>query len=496
MDTQMNPRSMMLSELLDSQAFFDNLEGVSIKGISEYSADVEPGDLFIAMSGLKYAREAINKGASAIIYNGALVDENQMTIDAVIPLIECSGLDAKVNLLVNRFYGDIDETIKTVAITGTDGKSSVAHLAAQALNNTGESCGLIGTLGYGQLGVLSESTHTTPPVSRIAKEYFKFQQAGCTAVAMEASSHGIQQGRLKNVPVHTAVLTNITRDHLDYHESMEAYVQAKAGLFFDKRPKYAVLNLDDEIAAEWSLSLASSLNVITFSLMNARADVYALEVKYLEDSTFIKLSVKKQVLDVTTPLLGQFNVFNVLAVAAVLTSLDKGNLEIIEALNSLTPVPGRMQKILNPAGCAVIVDYAHTPAALLAALNAVREHCLGNLICVFGCGGDRDTGKRSEMGEIATRNSNFVFITSDNPRYEDPQEIINQITQGCESSNYKVIVDRKQAIAAALEMASANDAVLIAGKGHEKYQYIKHQKIEFDDVAVASELLAGFVVNG
>ena len=440
-------------------------------------------------------KRLLKNGAVAIIYQSK-AGGGRCAADSVVPMIECVDLSDRVNEILLRFYGEIDHNIKTIAITGTDGKSSVAHLVAQALENSGHSCGLIGTLGYGRLGNLQDANHTTPPASQIAREYFHFNQIDCEAVAIEASSHGIEQKRLCNLSIHTAVLTNITRDHLDYHNSVEEYVQAKAGLFFSHQAKHAVLNFDDVNGAKWSQSLADYLSVITYSLANSQADVYAKDVKYLPDATMMQLSINQQVIDVKVPLLGQFNVLNVLAVAAVLVSLDENHIEICNALNGLSAVPGRMQIVCGQHHATVIVDYAHTPAALFAALNAVREHCSGKIICVFGCGGNRDTGKRSQMGEMASRYADFSVITSDNPRSENPQGIIDQIVSGySETGNYKAIVDREQAIIDALTMASVNDAVLIAGKGHEKYQYVNNQKIAFDDIDIATRALAG-LANG
>ncbi len=489
MNTYNSQHAMLVSELLKGMVEVDPSNDVSVTGISEYSGDVESGDLFIATSGLKYLPEAVARGAVAVIYRSTTEDKQESMVGSI-PVFNCEALQDHVSEIVKRFYGEVNSGIKTIAITGTDGKSSVAHLIAQALEKSQEPCGLIGTLGYGRLGGLVEAMHTTPPPSRIAKEYFRFEQMGCTAVAIEASSHGIQQGRLKNLSIHTAVLTNITRDHLDYHGSVEDYIQAKAGLFFSHNPRYAVINIDDATGSQWSEQLALLRNVITYSLSNTAADIFACEVKYLSDHTRIQLSIRQQHIDIKVPLLGEFNVLNILSVAAVLVTVGKGVAQIKDALNSLKAVPGRMQAIMTESAVTVIVDYAHTPTALLAALNAVRQHCTGKLVCVFGCGGNRDTGKRSLMGEVATRYADFTVITSDNPRNENPQEIVNQIIEGCvDSSKYKIIVDREEAIISALRMASANDAVLIAGKGHEKYQYIESEKIPFDDTEIVTQEL-------
>jgi UDP-N-acetylmuramoyl-L-alanyl-D-glutamate--2,6-diaminopimelate ligase len=495
MSLHKNQCTMLASELLSNVVDIDSSKDVHVTGVSEYSGDVERGDLFIATSGLEYVQDAIANGAVAVVYQ-TLPKAKKIKFDSVVPMFDCEDLVDHIGDIVKRFYGDIDSDIKTIAITGTDGKSSVAYLVVQALEKSHEPCGLIGTLGYGRLGNLKEATHTTPPVSRIAREYAQFHAIGCTAVVIEASSHGIAQKRLQDLPIHTAVLTNITRDHLDYHNSVEEYIQAKAGLFFTHQPKHGVINIDDATGSQWSQQLASLLDVITFSLANTSADVYACDVKYLPEATVMQLSVKQQMINIKVPLLGEFNVLNMLAVAAVLVSMGKDYLAIQDALNSLKAVPGRMQIVTAENAATVIIDYAHTPAALFAALNAVRAHCSGKIICVFGCGGNRDVGKRSQMGEVATRYADFTVITSDNPRNEDPQDIISQIAEGChEGDNYTIIVDREEAIIGALKMASDNDAVLIAGKGHEKYQYINNKKIAFDDVDIATQALVS-IANG
>ena len=479
--------AMMLSELLSGIVAVPTEKDTVITGLSEYSGDVTHGDVYLATANLTYCQEAIKNGASAIIYDENLVSSLD-NIDATIPMIACNQLMRKTKELSVLFYGRISEDIKTIAITGTDGKSSVAHLSTQAVENCGDTCGIIGTLGYGRLSALKEATHTTPPISRIAREYSLFANAGCNTVAIEASSHGIQQQRLKDVPIHTAVLTNISRDHLDYHKTVEEYIQAKAKLFFDHHPKYVVINLDDGVGKKWILQLAGSTNVLSFSLHDEQADVFATNVNYTRDGIDLAINVRGQLINIFVPMYGEFNVSNILAVSAILVSLGKSNDEILFALNNLTAVPGRMQLVASKNGARVIVDYAHTPAALLAAINAVRKHDSGRLICVFGCGGDRDTGKRPLMGEIATQFADIVVITSDNPRNEDPQLIIDEILHGSVGENKpNSFVDRKEAIAYAISLAQENDSVLIAGKGHEKFQEISGCKYPFDDVEVAEQ---------
>jgi len=275
---------------------------------------------------------------------------------------------------------------------------------------------------------------------------------------------------------------------LDYHKTVEDYIQAKAALFYKHNAKFAVLNIDDSIGQQWRESLSQTLEVVTYSLTSSKADVYASNIEYLPSSISLNIHIKGNKIKIHTTLLGEFNVLNLLAVAAVLFSLKKSTEQIEIALNNLDAVPGRMQLVGVEENENIIVDYAHTPAALHAAINAVRLHCQGKLICVFGCGGERDQGKRPLMGKVASTHCDYVVITSDNPRNELPENIIQQIVDGCvPDSSYKTIVDRKAAIKYALHEES--DAVLIAGKGHEKYQHIGNQCIAFDDVEVANDEL-------
>ena len=479
-----------LSELLEDKAVIPDFKNILVSGISEYSGDVTHGDVFLAATTLLYCSEAINNGAIAIVYDDTL-NISDLSIDSDVPVVACNKLSEHIAEIVTQFYGEIAGDTKTIAITGTDGKSSVAHMTTQAIENCGEMCGLIGTLGYGRLSALKEATHTTPPVSRIAKEYFQFKESGCKNVAIEASSHGIQQKRLSNVPIHTAVLTNITRDHLDYHSTVDEYINAKAGLFFAHKPKHAVINFDDSIGRQWCEKLSEVTNIVSFSLADKNADIYAIDVKYKSHGTDLTLSVRHQEIQIFVPLLGEFNVLNVLAVAAILVSLDKSNEKISQALNNLQAVPGRMQLVADHDRTRVIIDYAHTPAALFSAINAAREHCAGKLICVFGCGGDRDHGKRPLMGETASRYADCVVITSDNPRSENPQDIINDILSGCiKDHQVTSIVDRKEAIIYALKLGQVNDSILVAGKGHENYQEIAGQKFKFNDVDIVEQEFA------
>ncbi len=482
--------NMRLSELISEWASVVAEDDVHITGICEYSGDCVAGDLFLATKSCSYIEQAVRAGAVAVLCDDTLRHE-VAELACAVPIVTVPNVAACSHQIIERFYKQAEMTLQTVAVTGTDGKTSVSHLLAQALTNIGQPCGLIGTLGYGYLQQLRPANHTTPTVAKMAKELQLLVDSGCQVVAIEASSHGIDQGRLANTRVDVAVLTNITRDHLDYHHTMENYIAAKAALFFSSGAHCAVLNIDDENGKKWYQELNSKINVVSYSLSNSDADLYVKNVNYHASGTNILINISGQDHELELALFGQFNVLNILAVAATLTSLGHAQQTIVKALAKLEAVPGRMQFIPNQQMLSIIVDYAHTPAALSCALNAVREHCQGRLTCVFGCGGDRDKGKRAKMGEIASRYADDIVITSDNPRYEIPENIMRDIAEGClEDSQPVQIVDRRAAISHALNHAKSNDTVLIAGKGHEKIQVIGDQYIAFDDTLVAQQVLA------
>lgn len=478
-----------VSELLSQWVAIESCDDFVVSGISEYSPDTQKGDLFLAFNNNKYVEHAMQQGAVAVLCD----DQIQSSIDELdlsIPVFAIENLADHSHQIIERFYQQQKSSLQTVAITGTDGKTSVAHILVQALDAISGRNALIGTLGCGYLDVLTASDHTTPGVARIAREYQQLQKDSCQTVAIEASSHGIQQGRLRNTSIHTAVLTNITRDHLDYHKTLEDYIQAKAQLFFAHQPQNSVLNIDDDIGKKWALELSSMVNIFTYSVSDSSADVSLNKATYHARGMDIDVNIQGHDYRLSMSLYGPFNVANILAVIAVLKSLGKTDAQIIEALATIKAVPGRMQYIDNEKMRSVFVDYAHTPAALKAAINAVREHCDGRLICVFGCGGNRDQGKRPLMGEVASRYADEIVITSDNPRCEQPQEIIEAIAVGCVgSSRVSKIVARDQAISYALESSQVHDAILIAGKGHEKFQSIGNQEIAFDDVQIAQQAL-------
>ena len=489
----------LLSDLLMGFAAIAPADDIEIYGVSQFSGDTQQGDVFLATAngtthGLSYQQDAVARGAAAIVWETAATIDAE-SLDCTVPNVEVPALSKHVFELIQRFYGPVSQGLSINAVTGTDGKSSVTHLLAQALDSLGHNCGLIGTLGYGRLSQLNGATHTTPPPARLVREFSQLVEQGCQQVAIEASSHALAQGRLNELKINTAILTNISHDHLDYHQTQEEYIAAKAKLFFDANAEYVVLNIDDAVAEAWAQSWQQAATLISYSVTRMDADVYASSIRYSADGVDLNLHLGTDCLAIHSKLLGPFNISNLLAVAAALSVQGFSRNQVKSSLEQLLPVPGRMQIVPSTARH-VIVDFAHTANALQAAIAAVRVHYSGRLICVFGCGGERDQAKRQMMGEVAARYADEIIITNDNPRTESPSAIAAEILDGAQKAATKgqaitVILDRKQAIATAINHSTAADVILLAGKGHEAEQQIGNQKFPFDDALVAAELLNG-----
>ena len=489
----------LLSDLLMGFAAIAPADDIEIYGVSQFSGDTQQGDVFLATAngtthGLSYQQDAVARGAAAIVWETAATIDAE-SLDCTVPNVEVPALSKHVFELIQRFYGPVSQGLSINAVTGTDGKSSVTHLLAQALDSLGHNCGLIGTLGYGRLSQLNGATHTTPPPARLVREFSQLVEQGCQQVAIEASSHALAQGRLNELKINTAILTNISHDHLDYHQTQEEYIAAKAKLFFDANAEYVVLNIDDTVAEAWAQSWQQAATLISYSVTRTDADVYASSIRYSADGVDLNLHLGTDCLAIHSKLLGPFNISNLLAVAAALSVQGFSRNQVKSSLEQLLPVPGRMQIVPSTARH-VIVDFAHTANALQAAIAAVRVHYSGRLICVFGCGGERDQAKRQMMGEVAARYADEIIITNDNPRTESPSAIAAEILDGAQKAATKgqaitVILDRKQAIATAINHSTAADVILLAGKGHEAEQQIGNQKFPFDDALVAAELLNG-----
>lgn len=477
-------------EILDRLAAM----GVEPSGVADDSRQVRPGDLFLAYpgdlaDGRCYIADAIARGAVAVAWqpdgdfrwNFGLTVAN-LSIDALRPL---------AGPLAHAVYGFPSEGVSLIAVTGTNGKTTVSQCISRAY---AKPCAAIGTLGAGFPGALIDTGFTTPEATVLMRYLADFRAADAAACALEASSIGIEEGRMNGVRVDVAVFTNFTRDHLDYHGTMEAYAAAKEKLFIWPRLRTAIINFDDEMGLRLARE-TSAKRILGYAIGPARRDFPALvRAENLVNTPFgqrfsLVLPNGRAVVD--TPLLGRYNVSNLLAVAAVLHDAGVQAPDVARRLSELTPPPGRLERIGGDGAPLVVVDYAHTPDALASALTALRDVAVerdGSLCVVFGCGGDRDKGKRPEMGQIAERFADRVLLTSDNPRSEVPQAIIQDILAGMQPA--EVEMDRAAAIRRAVMAAEPRDVILIAGKGHESYQEIAGVRFPFSDVEQAQVALA------
>ena len=483
---------MMLRELLPDMS----VPAIAIQGICEDSRRVKSGDLFCAVAGERtdgrdYIAAAIGNGAAAVLGEAPLPELS----NPLVPMVAVEGLRSRMSEIAGRFYGQPSEALSVFAVTGTNGKTSYSQLLAQALSSAGVKCGVIGTMGSGVPGALVDAGLTTPAAIDIQRKLRELVDSDCEAVVLEASSHGLVQGRLENVRVGTAVLTNITHDHLDYHLTFESYRKAKELLFHLDSVSNAVINLDDEFASDLAAGLGGSVRVIGYSL-EKETDVSLIEASATACGVEVSISVNSDIVKAQLPLFGLFNVQNVLAVIATLVSMGWGTSQIEASLKKLSPVAGRMDVLRRAGQPTIIVDYAHTPDALEKALSAVREHFPDHHIsCVFGCGGDRDGSKRPVMGKVASRFADRVVLTSDNPRSEKPEFIISEIQAGVDAVDLHVNADRAEAIREAIHLVTGNGIVVIAGKGHEDYQELASGRVPFDDYAVIDEVLSAGAVT-
>ncbi|HEX7954878.1 MAG TPA: UDP-N-acetylmuramoyl-L-alanyl-D-glutamate--2,6-diaminopimelate ligase, partial [Burkholderiales bacterium] len=455
------------------------------------SRKVRPGDLFLAYpgqssDGRSYIAQAIAAGAGAVAW-----DNRDFQWDPAWKVANIGVADLRSHLgeIASRFFGNPSRDLWLAGVTGTNGKTSCSHWIAQSLTRSGRPTAVIGTLGSGFCGELDATTNTTPDPVTLQARLAELRAGGAAGCAMEVSSHGIEQGRVDCVEFDVALFTNLSRDHLDYHQSMQRYGAAKSRLFHWPHLKHAVINIDDRFGQEIAGSIdRSRTNVLGYGLGKGEIAGHRLD-----------LSTRGLTLEIATPwgaahlssrLIGEFNATNLLGVLGVLLTADVSLHDAVELLAQVEAVPGRLQMIRMPKAPLVVVDYAHTPDALEKVLRTLRNLIAtdAKLHCVFGCGGDRDPGKRPLMGEVATRLADRVIITSDNPRSEDPRAIIDDVAAGARTG-FEIDPDRASAIATALKTAATEDIVLIAGKGHEAYQEIGTQRLPFDDAKVAREAL-------
>lgn len=483
--------SMSLSRLLPRRALPPEVADIAIRDLQLDSRRLDAGDLFMAMPGERvdgrhFIDQAIRAGAAVIM---AEATEEGLEVRDGVPVLGVPGLRNQTGALAARFFNEPGDAMTVIAVTGTNGKTSTAWFLRDALEALGKPCGLIGTLGAFFRGERLDTGHTTPDVVTVHRTLAVFRDAGAAAVVMEASSHALAQNRLDAVPVKVGVFTNLSHEHLDYHGTMEAYFDAKASLFRRPELALAVINADDDMSEPLAASLPAGPARLTYGAGRDN-DVSFRGLVADADGMGFTLVLADDELPVRLPLFGRFNLHNVLAVAGVLRGLGHDAEAIGTALASLTPVPGRMEPVSGDTGPRVLVDYAHTPDALEKALFSARDHFSGKLICVLGCGGDRDRGKRPMMAAAAEQLADLVVFTADNPRSEPAEAIIDEMLAGIsDRRKVQVELDRSEAVSRAIAGAGEEDMVLIAGKGHEAWQEIGGHCIPMDDRELARDAL-------
>ncbi len=484
--------SPTLAELLRGYA---DAPAMPVRGIASDSRRLEGGYLFLACQGmnshgLDYLEQALAAGAAAIAYDASTASAPPQ-VD--VPVFGIDRLGDELGEIANRFYGRPSEALRVIGVTGTNGKTSVAWLIAQCAQLLGERCGYLGTLGYGVEMLHGEEGMTTPPAVELHGCLAEFVADDAAYAAIEVSSHALSQGRVDGVRFEAALFTNLSRDHLDYHGDMNAYFESKARLFLECSPRHRIVNLD----SEWGMRLTERCgqDTVTVStnfdrVANGRPYVFVRSVVAGSRGSEISFTSSWGDGRYDSPLPGDFNVANSVMVLALMLRLGVALDDACDVLSRVTAPPGRMQRVAGD-GPSVFLDYAHTPHALDVALQALRAHCRGRLWCVFGCGGDRDAGKRPQMARVAERLADRVVVTSDNPRSEPATSILDEIVAGlARPDDATVIEDRAAAIAWTIGRAADGDIVLVAGKGHETYQEIGEERRPFSDQAVAEAALA------
>jgi UDP-N-acetylmuramoyl-L-alanyl-D-glutamate--2,6-diaminopimelate ligase len=480
---------------LDVAALLAKL-GARPKRLTADSRQVQAGDAFAAMPGTqadgrKFIADAVAKGAGAVLWDPQGFSWNR---EWTVPQLPVENLKGKLGAIADFIFGSPSQALWVVGVTGTNGKTSCTHWIARCLDLAGRRAAIAGTLGNGLVGALEPATHTTPDAAQLQEMLARYKAAGARAIAIEVSSHGLDQGRVNGVAFDLALFTNLTRDHLDYHGTMAAYGAAKAKLFSWPGLHACVINADDAFGQSLAdAARARGQKVLTYGLANA--DVAATGIANASRGIGLSVATPWGRGDLQTGLVGAFNASNLLGCLAVLLASDIPLADALAALATMDAPPGRMQRLGGGVLPLVVVDYAHTPDALEKVLTALKPAVMegGELVCVFGCGGDRDAGKRPEMGRLASTLADRVIVTSDNPRSEDPGAIASAIVHGIRDSgnrHWVVDLDRTTAINAGIAGAKAGDVVLIAGKGHEDYQEANGARTRFSDLEVAAAALS------
>ncbi len=496
-----------LNTLLQGYVDEINLINVEVTGLSSNSSKVKKGDLFVALAGLTrhamdYVKDVIDAGSVAIIY-----DANDSHCLQRIPLLEkqynvsfipVENLKQNLGEIASRFYAYPSQQFTLIGITGTDGKTSVTHLLIQALNKLNKKAGSVGTLGYGLSNQLKMTSYTTPDAITLQSILFELSIGSSEYVVMEVSSHALEQFRVSGCQFDIAALTNLGSDHLDYHGDLEHYREAKSRLFSKQSLTGRVLNLDDD----FGISLAQTYkgdNVMNYSVdatSDVIADVKLLSSMMTDQGIKITVTTPAGLLTIQTGLIGAFNINNLLCCISVLLQLNFELKQIERCMQDLQPIPGRMEYFPSVNHkAAVVIDFAHTEQALSACINSLKNYCEGNIICIFGCGGDRDQSKRPKMAAVAEQLADQVIVTDDNPRNEPPEQIMRDILTGfVNPERVRIIHDREIAIETALAEASEQDLVIVAGKGHEQFQIVGKKRIPFSDHYVVKQNRIGTVL--
>jgi len=479
----MRPVLMETRELLRDPT----LPAIGLAGLAEDSRAIQPGDAFVAVRGAAadghdYAAQAVERGAVCVLAERHLPDLG-------VPVLRVNRLSQRRGALAAQLYGDPSATLDCVGVTGTNGKTSIAYHIADLAQGLEKRVGYLGTLGWGELSCLKPTALTTGDAVVLQKRLARLRDAGCAWACLEVSSHALAQGRADDVRFDYAVFSNLTRDHLDYHQNFADYGAAKRRLFEFPTVRVAVINVDDPFGRE----LADELKGCQVLRVGGRApaDLSWDQVEFHAAGVRARLSSPWGVERMELPVFGEFSLANVSAAIGVLAAAGFSFRDLVARAAALSGVPGRMEFFRNPGRPTVVVDYAHTPDALTNALGALGGHCSGRLICVIGCGGNRDQGKRPMMAQAAAALADRVWLTSDNPRWEDPHDIIRQMRVGVTNSpSIREQVDRRAAIFAAIDEARPQDLVVVAGKGHEVCQESQGQRTPFSDRDSVREALA------
>jgi len=488
---------MRLSILL--QGFYPIPDQIDrdISGLTLDSRSVKKNSLFLAVKGThldgrQYIQDAISRGAAAVLLES---ESSSVSFQSHVPLIPVKHLQQSLGMLAACFYEYPSKKLRMIGITGTSGKTSCSHFIAECLQSFNVSCGIIGTLGSGFYGAIGSAGLTTPDAVTLQSTLHDFVQQGAEAVAMEVSSHSIAQGRINSIEFEMGIFTNLSQDHLDYHGDMKSYAAVKHRFLAEMPMKHIIINADDSHGLQWINELSLHKSVVAYGTEKSRtpADVLFVHADNIEPTPHgIRASVRSPwgEAEISLPLMGQFNLSNSLAVLSALCAYGIPFNDAVHSLLQLKAVPGRMQTLGGGNRPLVVVDYAHKPDALEKVLQTLRTHTEGKLWCVFGCGGERDRGKRPLMAKIAETLADQVIVTNDNPRHEKPEDIVAEILRGfSHPERVTILLNRSKAIENSIQWAKSRDCILIAGKGAEHYQQVGDEKIPFDDVEMASKYL-------